>query len=210
MSDTRQKIQIITEEKNKKMNWKKFISRYRLYFLIALLILLVALGVFFALKHFKKSVAQLPQLPQLMIQEAKEDNLMEGKSAIALGLAAARAWRSDAELSYVLSADAGQLTGRSNNWQLIYVSPSVKGKGYLVKITDAKISDTAEISYAGSAAEFPADVISQADAVAQVKAIPGFANVKILHVGMIYDAAAKSWFWGVETAKATVTVKAEK
>jgi len=200
------KIIIAPDAENKKANFGKLASRQKKFLIIALAILFIILGAFLALKHFKKSISQLPQLPQLIIQEAKENNLMEGKSAIELALAEARKWRADAELSYVLSADASQLKGRSNNWQLIFVSPSLKGKGYLVKIVDAKISETKEISYAGSAAEIPANIISQAAAVAQVKAMPGYANVKILGVDMIYGAAVKTWYWGVKTDKGTVTI----
>jgi hypothetical protein len=185
-------------------------SRKKGVLIIALAALLVLSGGFVIFKIFKKPLAQLPQLPQLIREAAQENNLMEGKSAIALALAEARKWQADAELSYVLSADASQLKGRSNNWQIIFVSPSIKDKGCLVKIADAKISETKEISYVGPAAEIPANIISQAEAVAQVKAMPGYANVKILGVDMIYGAAIKTWYWGVKTDKGTVTVIAGK
>jgi hypothetical protein len=178
--------------------------------LAAFIIILASLGVFIALKHYKKPISQLQQIPKLMVEEAKENNLMEGKSAIALGLAEAQKWQADAELSYVFSENVGQLKGRSNDWKLIFVSKSVKGKGFQVKIADAKISDTSEISYTGQAAELPVDTISQAEAVAQVKAIPGFANVKILGVDMIYSKEVKTWYWGVRTDKGTVSVIAAK
>jgi hypothetical protein len=191
------------------MNWNNFISKQKIYIIIALVIIIILLAVFGTLKFFNKPVFQINQLPKLIAQESQEINLMEGKTAIELGLAAARQWHSDAELSYVLSADAGQLTGRSNNWQLIYISPSNKEKGFKVLITDAKISATQEISYVGSAAEFNPDIISQTEALARLRVMPGMANAKIFKTGMIYDAATKSWFWGFETDKATVTVKAE-
>jgi hypothetical protein len=192
------------------MNWKKFIIKQKVYLIIALAIIIILLGVFGVLKYFKTPISQLPQIPQIIKESLQENNLMEGKTAIELGLAEAQKWHPDAELSYVLSADASQLKGRSNNWQLIYVSPSVKGKGFKTIIADAKISTTTEISYVGSAAEFNSDVISQAEALAQLRIMPGMANAKILKTGMIYDTASKSWFWGFETDKATVTVKAEK
>jgi len=192
------------------MNWNNFISKQKIYIIIALVIIIILLAVFGTLKFFNKPVFQINQLPKLIVQESQEINLMEGKSAIELGLEATRQWHPDAELSYVLSADAGQLTGRSNNWQLIYISPSNKEKGFKVIITDAKISATQEISYVGSAAEFNPNIISQTEALSRLRAMPGMASAKILKTGMIYDTATKSWFWGFETDKATVTVKAEK
>jgi hypothetical protein len=192
------------------MNWNNFISKQKIYIIIASAIIIILLAVFGVLKYFNKSVSQINQLPKLIAQESQEMNLMEGKSAIELGLAAARQWHSDAELSYVFSADAGQLTGRSNNWQLIYISPSNKYKGFQVLITDAKISAASEIPYSGDAAQFPADAISQDEAVAKVKAIPGFANVKILAIEMIYSSEVKTWYWGVRTDKGTASIVAAR
>jgi hypothetical protein len=211
MAKNRRKILISSGADEQKFDWKEFVIRQKKIIIIALAVLLIAGGVFAAIKYFKKPIAQLSRLPQIIEQSLQENNLMEGKTAIALALAEAQKWRSDAELSYVLSGnDVGQLKGRSNDWQLIFVSQNIKDKGYLVKITDAKISSTEEISYAGQAAAFPADAISQAEAVAQVKAIPGFADVKILGVEMIYGAAVKTWYWGVRTDKGTVSVIAAK
>jgi hypothetical protein len=185
-----------------------FIGKQAKYLIIILVIALVALGIFIALKHYEKPLTQLPQIPKLIVEEAKENNLMEGKSAIELGLNEAQKWHADALLSYIISSDAGQLKGRSNNWQLIFVSPSSKGKGYQVKITDAKISDLKEISYVGQAAELPANTISQAEAVAMVRAMRGYEDVKILGIDMVYGAGVKTWYWGVKTSKGTVSIKA--
>jgi hypothetical protein len=187
-----------------------FKKTYLITVLIILLVLFVSLGIYITLKHYKKPISQLQQIPKLIVEEAKENSLMEGKSAIALGLVEAQKWQADAELSYVLSADAGQLKGRSDNWQLIYVSPSNKGKGFQVKIADAKISETKEITYTGQAAEFPTDVLSQAEAVAKVRAMVGYENVKILSIGMIYSEVVNTWYWGVKTERGTVTVIAAK
>jgi hypothetical protein len=197
-------------EKNGKINGKNFFVVYKIYLIILLIILVIAAGIFLALKYFNKPILKINELSQSLINETKENNLMEGKTAIELGLDEAKKWHSDAELSYVLSADAGQLKGRSNNWQLIYVSPSAKGKGFLVKIVEAKISNTKEISYVGQAAIFPADAISQADAVAQVRAIPGFADIKVLGIELVYNTAAKTWYWGVRTDKGTASIVAAK
>jgi hypothetical protein len=195
------------------MNWKELIRQYKAhiaYVIIALVFLLVLLGIFGALKFYKKPFSKINELPKLIVQESQELNLMEGKSAIELGLAEAKKWQADAELSYVLSTDAGQLRGRSNNWNLIFVSENMKGTGYQVKIADGKISETKEIVYVGSASEFPKDAISQSEAVAQVRAMKGYENVKILSVGMIYGEAVKTWYWGVKTERGTVTIKANK
>jgi hypothetical protein len=174
---------------------------------ITFIILLLLIGVLLLPKYFKKATQFLP--PPI-VQESPENKLMQGKSAIELGAQAARTWQADAEPSYALSTDASQIQGRSNDWQLIFVSPSVKEQGLQINIIDAKISDTKKIPYVGSAAEFPADVITPAVAIAQVKAIPGFADAKILGVEMTYGAAVKTWYWGIRTDKGTMTIKAEQ
>jgi hypothetical protein len=192
------------------MNWKEFINQYKIYFIIALAIIFAAALTFAAMIYFKKPISKINELPKLIMQESQEMSLLEGKTAIEMGLTEARKWQADAELSYVLSADAGQLKGRSNDWSLIFVSKNMKGTGFQVKISDGKIFETKEIVYAGSASEFPKDAISQAEAVAQVRAMKGYENVKILSVGMIYGEAVKTWYWGVKTERGTVTIKANK
>jgi hypothetical protein len=210
MTGNRRKIKIDYGADDQKFDWAEFIRERKKILIIALAILVVAVLIFAALQYFKKPITKIGELPKLIVQEGQEMNLMEGKAAVALALAEARKWQPDAELSYLISSDAGQLRGRSNNWQLIFVSQNIKDKGYQIKITDAKISVAQEISYIGSAAELPGDTISQAEAITQVKAIPGFADVKILGVDMIYNAAVKKWYWGVKTDKGTVTVMAAK
>jgi len=189
------------------MKQKKNSQTKKILFIAAPAAILVLIGAW-ALRNYWLSPRPAAILPSAVVPVEQENNLLTGESAVTLALTAARQWRADAELSYLIADEVGQIQGRSNNWQLIFVSPSVKGKGYLVKIIGAQIADTEEISYNGMAAELPAQTITQAEAVAKVRAMPGYQNVKILGVGMIYGASVKTWYWGVKTDKGTVTVAA--
>ena len=93
---------------------------------------------------------------------------------------------------------------------MIFVSERAKGKGFVVTIENKAIVAVQETLYRGPAADFPANIISSDEAIAQVRATPGYRDVPILGIEAIYGPAEKAWYWGVRTSKGVVTIEAKK
>lgn len=167
---------------------------------------LVVVGVLAGMDKIKLSKEPANQ----PVYEEVEKNLMDGTKAHELALVEAKKWQADAVLAYMNADQVGQVKGRSSSWTLIFTSSKVKGKGYQVMVKDFSVIETKEIPYVGSAAELPPDIISQEEAVAQVRAMSGFKDIKILGVDAVYGPGTKTWYWGVKTSKGTVSVKASR
>ncbi len=125
-----------------------------------------------------------------------------------LALVEARAWHGDAVLSS-LSAPT-DAAGRSDRWELVFISPSTKGRGYQVVVVENRIVSKEEISYQGAGADFPADLITPEEAVRQVRTIKGYEDAAIQGVEAVYGAGGKIWYWGVRTARGVVSIKARR
>ena len=145
------------------------------------------------------------------VENAREDDIkkMTPQSAFDMALGRAREWQPDAQLSF-LGANTSSEIGRSDSWRMIFVSERAKGKGFVVTIENKAIVAVQETLYRGPAADFPANIISSDEAIAQVRAIPGYRDVPILGIEAIYGPAEKAWYWGVRTSKGVVTIEAKK
>lgn len=136
---------------------------------------------------------------------------MSNAEANDLALARAREWQADAKLARQNSLkDKTDAAGRSDDWELLFVSESAAGRGYSIVIENKEIVSAEEIPYFGEGAELPGDLITADEAIAKVRRIGGYENEPILSVEMIYDQGAKLWFWGVKTARGVVSIKATK
>lgn len=133
------------------------------------------------------------------------------RSAFDIALPHARQWQEDAVLSSLGSLEK-QMTDSTDRWKLIFTSPHKKGKGFLIEVnvSDQSISSTQEIPYTGFSAEFPADIISEQEAIQRVHQIKGYEHELILGIEAVYGPAEKAWYWGVRTSKGVVTVEAKK
>ena len=136
---------------------------------------------------------------------------MTNRNAYDIALIKAREWQKDAELSRInsLAGETGP-NGRADNWDLLFVSKSLKGKGYHIIIRNREISFTEEISFVGAGGELPKNIISSKEAIAQVHAIKGYENEQIISVEMFYGPDGKQWYWGVKTSKGTTRINAKQ
>jgi len=176
-----------------------------IYFsLIAMTVLLFGLVVYWQLSSGKKT-APAP------VPVSEPDRKMTASDAYGLALVKAREWDPAAVLSKINSApDKTSAQGRADSWELLYTSENKKGLAYIVTIADKNVADGAEIPFFGAGGELPQNLLSSEEAIAKVRQIGGYENEPILSVEMIYDEGAKLWFWGVKTARGTVSVKATK
>lgn len=145
--------------------------------------------------------------------EEVEKELMDGTKAHELALVEAQKWEPNAVLAYMNADQVGQKKGRSSQWTLVFTSSKVKGKGYQVKVSNFAVVEGKEILYASltkNIEPLPPNLITQEEAVAKVRAMPGFTDVEILGVDAVYGAGTKTWYWGVKTSKGTVSVEASK
>jgi len=139
------------------------------------------------------------------------DQTITAVDAYDLALARARAWDTEAKLSRINSApDKTSAQGRADSWELLYTSENKKGLAYRVNIADKNVIDGAEIPFFGAGGELPQNLLTAEEAIAKVRQIGGYENEPIMSVEMIYDEGAKLWFWGVKTARGTVSVKASR
>jgi hypothetical protein len=126
------------------------------------------------------------------------------QSAYEVALSSATQWEPDAALMQVNLGGAD-----ASEWTFIFVSQEKKGKGFQVVVSGQTISSSSVIAFEGSGTALPANAISPDAAMAEVRSLPGYADVAIVGLQMVYNAAAKQWYWGVKTASGgTITIKA--
>lgn len=133
---------------------------------------------------------------------------MTPRNAFDVALPRAREWDIKAELSFLKAVTSE--TGRADSWQLIFVSPQKKGRGFQIEVKERIVTSAAEISYSGFAADFPLDIISQEEAIRRVRQISGYENEPVLGIEAVYGPAEKAWYWAVRTPKGVVTVEAKR
>jgi hypothetical protein len=217
----RRKIKITSKGASNEIDWGEFFSRQKGYLIAAkefigkqkkYIIVSVVAGslILFALILFLNfpHVAKNKKIPVNTLYPAAivPDNGLEGQEAESLALAKAKEWHLDVILAYMTSSST--MKAVTDSWRLIFVSPTLKKRGYEITIKDKQIISAAEIDYSGQGGEFPAETeITQEQAIGRVRKIPGYENVKILKVEAIYGPTGKTWYWGVETDKGTVSVE---
>lgn len=171
------------------------------------ILLLAAVGALFAL-----GVIDLPSGAQneVTIGDEKEDRRLDSFDAIAVAKERAVQWRPDAVLAYSGTL-AGQTTatGRSDSWELIFTSPTLKDRGFRVVISDRNVTTAEEMPYAKKGAAVPDNLIPSEQAAEYVRTLKGYENEQIISVELLYEAQAKMWFWGVKTSKGVVAIKAQ-
>jgi hypothetical protein len=117
-------------------------------------------------------------------------------SAYSIALARAATWEPDAALTKM------ETVGASGNdqWQFIFVSKKSPGNAFQITTNDGTITGATQVKLAGGGASLPANAISPDAAIAEFRAIPGYATATITSVTMIYSATAQTWYWGIQTA----------
>jgi len=138
-------------------------------------------------------------------------HLMNNRNAYDIALLKAREWQKDAELSRInsLIGETGP-NGRADNWDLLFVSKSLKDKGYHIIIRNREISLTEEIPFIGTGGELPENIISSKEAVNRAHQVPGYENEEIIAVEIMYGPDGKQWYWGVKTSKGVIRINARQ
>ncbi|GEM_PF-1742679 len=131
------------------------------------------------------------------------------RNAYDIALPAARNWQTDAALAFLESGVAGE-TGRSDLWRVGFISRAKPGVALVVSVKDYAVVSTGEMPYVGLGADFPADILSEEEAIARVRQLKGYESTPILKVEAVYGPAGKVWYWGVHTAKGVVSIEAQK
>ena len=137
--------------------------------------------------------------------------MITNRNGYYIALLKAREWQKDAELSRInsLAGETGP-NGRADDWDLLFVSKSLKNKGYHIIIRNREISLTEEIIFTGTGGELPENIISSKEAVNRAHQVPGYENEDIISVEMIYGPDGKQWYWGVKTSKGVVRINARE
>lgn len=145
-----------------------------------------------------------------IFQKKVEDSRPTARNAFDIALLEAQKWQPDARLAYMNSGPVGE-TGRSDVWKAIFTSPKIKDKGLEVEVADYKVVSKTEIPITKNiGADFPVEVISPEEAIAQVRQTPGYEKAEIYGVEVIRAPVGNSWSWGVKTNRGVVAIKAEK
>lgn len=178
----------------------KFI-KYAFGFLL-LISLIVIMS--FAFKSEKKDQNRSPDQPTVILEKITE---LSGEEVHQIALKKAQQWHPDAVLSYMKSGGI-PATGRATLWELIFISPAFKNKGYKIEIDNREILSAQEMDYRGSGGTFPEQPkINQEEAIKKIKMMEGFKDAEILGVNAVYGNNGEIWYWGIETSKGVVSVK---
>lgn len=137
-----------------------------------------------------------------------EVNFVLDRSTYGAALARAQTWHKDAKLAR--TNFVSEYADGAQSWEFVFVSISAKGKGFRVLVSGATATSAGEIGFTALGGDLPQNIISAVEAVARARSIKGYENVQILGVEMIYGPDGKQWYWGVKTAKGTVTVRAAR
>ena len=184
---------------NKKVSLTKWLS-------IGILLLIV-IGILFSVgifNHKSGNVSKGVPLPP-------DIDRLSSRNAYDMGLMRAKEWRPDAVLAKIISSPGKTgVSGRSDDWELLFVSKSLKRKALRVVITNKMIAAALEIPYVAPGGDLPENIISSQEAIARVHAIPGYENEPVISVELLYGPDGSAWYWGVKTAKGVITIKAGK
>lgn len=190
---------------------KLFKNKKIIYIAVAVIVLIAVLFISGILdfSSVKKFFAEKFRGEEIVIEP--DAHLMNNRNAYDIALLKAREWQADAELSRInsLSGETGP-NGRSDNWDLLFVSKNLKGKGYHIVIRNREISLAEEIQFVGVGGELPENIISSKEAISRAHQVPGYENAEIISVEMIYGPDGKQWYWGVKTLKGTMRINARQ
>lgn len=137
-------------------------------------------------------------------------NMMTIRNAYDVALLRAREWQKDAVLTRItsLTGETSQ-NGRSDDWDLMFVSKIAKGKGFHIIINNKLIATAEETPFAGLGGELPENIISSKEAIDLMHQIRGYENEQVFSVEMIYSPDGKL-YWGVKTSKGVTAIKAAR
>jgi len=185
--------------------WFKNFSRKDLITVIVLAVTVLAVVILAIV-----GVGPFLKIRTLLTGEPSDINLLSNQDAYHVALEKALAWQPDAKLSSMKSAlgETG-VSGRSD-WDLLFVSKSIKKKGFQVAIRNRAVKVAEEINFTGQGTELPTNIISSKEAVAKAHDIPGYGKEPVLGVEMVYGPDGSVWYWGVKTARGTITINAKK
>ena len=173
-----------------------------------LLVVVLVLGILYATGVLTRS-----GLKKLLtgVEEPPDIKLMSSRNAYDIALLRAQQWQPDAKMtdSKSLPGTTGP-SGRSDNWDLIFVSDKVKKRGFHIIIQNRQIATAEEINFVGKGNDLPENIVSSQEAVARMHQIKGYENEQVISVEMLYGPDGKVWYWGVKTAKGVITIKATK
>lgn len=122
----------------------------------------------------------------------------------------ARVWHGDAELSQVTTLESGNAQADARAWRFIFVSSSRAGVGFVIDVRAESMSDGEEVAYTATGAPMPAHGKTKDEAIAEVRTLPGYANVRVSGVEAFYAESDHMWYWGVITDKGTVSIRMAK
>lgn len=184
-------------------------NKHKKIFIIAGAIFMTVI-IFGSVVYWQLNIGQKSDLGIVPVVE-KVDKKIFAQDAHGLALARAQEWSADARLARMLSiSKQADEKGRADSWELIYVSPTKKGLAYRIVITGKSLLESGETPFIAAGDELPADLVSSEQAIEAVRQIKGYENEPIISMEMVYDAPAKIWFWGVNTGKGVVTIRATK
>lgn len=143
--------------------------------------------------------------PPKRMDATVEDVAAVEQDRVDLALASARVWSADAVLAKISSGGESPDT-----WEYVFSSASKKGKLFLVTIMGGTVASTGETVGVVSGGAVPENLISSEEAIAKARMIPGYENVQIVGVEMIYGPDGMQWYWGVKTNRGVVSIKATK
>ncbi|MEK7212797.1 MAG: hypothetical protein AAB686_03920, partial [Patescibacteria group bacterium] len=75
-------------------------------------------------------------------------------------------------------------------------------------IRNRAVASAQEILYTAAGGDLPDNVISSKEAIAKMRQIPGYENLTVQSVEMIYGPDGSMWYWGIKTDRGTVTIEA--
>lgn len=180
------------------------------------LVIIIVLGflalIFSSMGLFHFQFRSLFRSEKVVMLPKSEEKGITPRNAFDIALPTAKKWQTDAALSFLASDGESGSNGRANSWRLIFTSknPKVKNKGYQIKLNENQINSHEEIPYAGFAADFPADIMTPEDAIAEVHRIKGYENVSVLGIEAVYGPAEHAWYWAIRTPRAVISVEAKK
>jgi len=137
-------------------------------------------------------------------------NLLAGKDAYALALERAHTWKPDAVLTSMTSkVGATGVTGRSDDWEALFVSSSTPRRALRVTIANRIVTGAEEITYVATGAPLPDTIIPSRQAVTEVHAIKGYEKEPVQSSKLLYGPDGKTWYWAIQTPRGVTTVKAQ-
>jgi len=154
----------------------------------------------------------------VQVSQAEPERGISSNEAMEAAIARAKEWSKEAKLLKFFSQEGatGNKTGKSELWTFLFTSEEKPGKSLEVEVKNSanspSVQSVKEVQYESSVNAIqeiaPDDIITQEEAVAKVREIPGYENVKILGVEAEYGPLGKIWYWNVKTDKAGVSIHA--